>query len=285
VAEVDGNGAELLTIDQLAAQTGLTTRNIRAYQSRGLLPPPEVRGRTGYYGDEHVARLELIREMQADGFNLTAIKRLIDGAGGEWEDMLGFKRAALSGWETEDPEVTTLEEIASRFGVTTEDDPRPLQRAIELGVVVPLGGDRFELPSPALIRAGEEVVAAGVPLAAVIDVLAKIMRHADAVARTFTRLFLDYVLRPFQDAGAPAEEWPRVREALERLRPVAGQAVSAAFALQMTAAAEETYGRVLGGEGWEPGGRAAAERDSESQRGSSRSRPHHAGRRRRGAGA
>ena len=273
---------DLLTIDELAQRTGLTTRNIRAYQSRGLLPPPEVRGRTGYYGDEHLKRLELIREMQADGFNLTAIKRLIDGAGGEWEDMLGFKRAALSGWETEEPEFTTLEEIAERFGVTPEDDPRPLRRAIEFGVVVPLGDDRFELPSPALIRAGEEVVRAGVPLPATIDALANIMRHTDAVARSFTRLFLDHVLRPFQERGAPAEEWPHVRESLERLRPVAGQAVSAAFALEMTRAAEETYGRMLGGDGFElgrGGGREAGKPRS------SRQRRAHSGRRRRGAGA
>ena len=275
---------ELHTIDELAHRTGLTTRNIRAYQSRGLLPPPEVRGRTGYYGEEHVARLELIREMQADGFNLTAIKRLIDGSGGGWEDMLGFKRIALSGWETEEPEVTTLEEIAERFGVTTEDDPGPLRRAIELGVVVPLGEDRFELPSPSLIQAGEDVVAAGVPLDATMEVLATIMRHADAVARAFTRLFLDHVLRPFQERGSPPEEWPQVRESLERLRPVAGQAISAAFALQMTAAAEETYGRVLGGDGWESL-RSGAGRDGGKSR-SSRSR-HRAqpGRRRRGAGA
>ena len=279
---MSGVNEDLLTIDELGARTGLTTRNIRAYQSRGLLPPPEVRGRTGYYGEEHVARLELIREMQADGFNLTAIKRLIDGSGGEWEDMLGFKRAALSGWETEDPEVTTLEEIAARFGVTTEDDARPLQRAIELGVVIPLGEDRFELPSPALIRAGEEVVAAGVPLATMMEVLARIMHHTDAVARTFTRLFLDHVLRPFQERGARPEEWPQVRESLERLRPVAGQAVSAAFALQMTAAAEETYGRVLGGEDFESG--RGPSRDAKP-RSSSRARRHHSGRRRRGAGA
>jgi DNA-binding transcriptional MerR regulator len=278
------NGAPL-TIDELAKRTGLTTRNIRAYQSRGLLPPPEVRGRTGYYAEEHVSRLELIREMQADGFNLTAIKRLIDGSGGEWEDMLGFKRIALSGWETEEPEVTTLEEIAERFGVTPEDDPAPLQRAIEFGVVVPIGGDRFELPSPALVRAGEEVVAAGVPLATTIDVLAKIMRHTDAVARAFTRLFLDNVLQPFQERGAPPEEWPQVRESLERLRPVAGQAVSAAFAIQMTAAAEETYGRVLGGDGWEPG-RPGGPRDAGQSRSSRSSRRRqHSGRRRRGAGA
>ena len=278
MAEVNG---DLLTIDELAQRTGLTTRNIRAYQSRGLLPPPEVHGRTGYYGEEHVDRLDLIREMQADGFNLTAIKRLIEGSGGEWEDMLGFKRAALSGWDTEEPEVITVEELARRFGVEPEDDPRPLERAVELGALIPLGGGRFELPSPALIAAGEEVVAAGVPLSVMIDVLAKIVRHTDAVARTFTNLFLDNVLRPFQARGAPPEEWPTVRESLERLRPVAGRAVSATFAIQMTAAAEETYGRVLGGEGFEAGrpsaGRGSSRSSSRRRAGSS------GGRRRRGA--
>ena len=274
----EANGA-LLTIDGLAHQTGLTTRNIRAYQSRGLLPPPEVHGRTGYYGKPHVERLELIREMQADGFNLTAIKRLIEGSGGEWEDMLGFKRIALAGWETEEPEVTTADELAERFGMAPEDDTAPLQRAIELGAIVPLGEGRFELPSPALITAGEEVVAAGVPLAVAVDVLAKIMRHTDAVARAFTNLFLDNVLRPFQSRGSPPEEWPQVRASLERLRPVAGQAVSAAFALQMTAAAEETYGRVLGGEGFESGrGRGRSSDDTRSSR-----RRTHSSRRRRGA--
>ncbi len=39
-----------MTIDELARETGMTVRNIRAHQSRGLLPPPEVRARTGYTG-------------------------------------------------------------------------------------------------------------------------------------------------------------------------------------------------------------------------------------------
>ena len=280
-----GVNGELLTIDELAQRSGLTTRNIRAYQSRGLLPPPEVRGRTGYYGDEHLGRLELIREMQADGFNLTAIKRLIEGSGGAWEEMLGFKRAVLSGWEAEEPEVTTLAEIAARFGMGADDDPAPLERAIELGVIVRLGMRRYELPSPSLIRAGEEVVAAGVPLEAAIDTIAKVMQHSDAVARTFARLFLDHVLRPFQQRGAPAEEWPRVRESLERLRPVAGQAVSAAFAIQMAAAAEEVYGRLLGGEGFDPGRAEPPPSVRDARRSPGSRRRGHSSPRRRGAGA
>src|SRR5919109_4236173 len=90
-----------LTIDELAQRVGMTVRNIRAHQSRGLIPPPEVRGRTGYYGPEHVARLELISEMQADGFNLAAVKRLLDDSAGSESQMLGFRRALLS-WDVEE---------------------------------------------------------------------------------------------------------------------------------------------------------------------------------------
>src|SRR5690348_4916952 len=66
-----------LTIDELAHETGMTARNIRAHQSRGLLPPPEVRARTGYYTADHVARIKLIQDMQSQGFNLKAIERLL----------------------------------------------------------------------------------------------------------------------------------------------------------------------------------------------------------------
>src|SRR6188474_2288287 len=72
---------EELTIDELARRTGMTVRNIRAHQSRGLLPAPQVRGRTGFYGTEHEARIKLIRELQADGYKLEAIGRLLERGG------------------------------------------------------------------------------------------------------------------------------------------------------------------------------------------------------------
>ena len=70
-----------LTIDELARRTGMTVRNIRAHQSRGLIPPPQVRARTGYYGPDHVARIELIQELQADGYSLDLIRRILRSAG------------------------------------------------------------------------------------------------------------------------------------------------------------------------------------------------------------
>ena len=56
-------GAADLTIEQLAHETGMSVRNIRNHQSRGLLPAPEVRMRVGYYGQEHVDRLRAIQEL------------------------------------------------------------------------------------------------------------------------------------------------------------------------------------------------------------------------------
>src|SRR5947207_11188959 len=99
-ARGNGAGAEAsMTIDELARRTGMTVRNIRAHQSRGLVPPPRVRGRTGYYGDEHLARIALIKELQADGFNLESIRRLLESAGGSSDEVLTFSRALRAPFE------------------------------------------------------------------------------------------------------------------------------------------------------------------------------------------
>src|SRR3954470_22120838 len=109
VTEPDGaqtasiSGTADLTIDELAQRTGMTVRNIRAHQSRGLLPPPEVRGRTGFYGPDHVARIELIQELQAEGFNLDLIRRLLENAGGSSSEVLRFKHALAQPFGTEEP--------------------------------------------------------------------------------------------------------------------------------------------------------------------------------------
>src|SRR6476620_8360607 len=105
-----------LTVEQLAYETGMSVRNIRNHQSRGLLPPPEVRARTGYYGPEHVARLKLIQQLQATGYNLAAIKHLIGRSQGSAEDVLSFMHTLLAPFEGEPAEVVELAELAERFG-------------------------------------------------------------------------------------------------------------------------------------------------------------------------
>jgi DNA-binding transcriptional MerR regulator len=233
-----------LTIDELARHSGMTVRNIRAHQSRGLLPPPEIEGRTGFYGREHVARLELIAEMQADGFNLAAIKRLLEDSAGSESQMLGFRRALMS-WETEEPDLITIDELIERLQIEGTPDPKLLQRAIRAGFLVDLGEGRFEVPSPTLFHAAEELRAVGVPAETMIAVLEQIERASRAIARSFTKLFLEQVWRPFAEAGQPDDEWPAVREALERLRPLAGDAVLAVFRRTMADATEKRFGEEL----------------------------------------
>jgi DNA-binding transcriptional MerR regulator len=241
------NGAEAperLTIDQLAQRTGMTVRNIRAHQSRGLLPPPVVQARTGYYDAEHVARIRLIQEMQAEGFNLKAIERLIERSSGAVEEALGFKRAALTPFGDEEPEYITQEELEERFRGPFE--PKVARKAVKLGLIRPLGEGRWEVPSPTLLGAGEELARQGVPIDHVLAVAERVVRHSAAVADAFVRVFVDDVLGPLpQDGVQDPAEWTRKRDALERLRPLATDALLAAFKQNMTQAAERRFTKVL----------------------------------------
>jgi DNA-binding transcriptional MerR regulator len=239
------NGGEQLTIDQVAQRTGMTVRNIRAHQSRGLLPPPQVRARTGYYGADHVARIKLIQEMQAEGYNLKAIERLVQGATGAVEEALGFKRALLAPFGDEEPEYVTQAELDERFNGPFEE--KVLRKSVKLGLLRPLGDGRFEVPSPTLMRAGEELVNLGVDITHVLAVAEQVLRHSRAVAQSFVRVFVDDVLGPLPTAGTDdsSAEWARLREALERLRPLASDALLAAFQQTMTDETEKRFTRVL----------------------------------------
>ena len=67
-----------LTIGELAEAAGMTVRNVRNHQSRGLIGPPVLEARTGYYGAEHLERLQLIRRMKPLGFSVQEMRELLD---------------------------------------------------------------------------------------------------------------------------------------------------------------------------------------------------------------
>jgi DNA-binding transcriptional MerR regulator len=108
-----------LTIDQLAERTGVTVRTIRFWAGRGLLPPPALRGRTGFYGPDHVARLELVSELSALGFTLSAIEghlgRVPPSASAA---ELALQRALLTPWVPEQIEEVDRAELDRRAGRT-----------------------------------------------------------------------------------------------------------------------------------------------------------------------
>jgi len=237
-----GSAEADLTVEQLAYETGMSVRNIRNHQSRGLLPPPEVRARVGYYGPEHVARLRLIQEMQSEGFKLSAISRLIGEHGADADRFVGLRQAVTAPFATEAPEVYSREELVEKFGA---DDDRLIDKARKLGLLVDLGDDRYEAPSPALIRAAEEVLAMGIELPAALAAIEKLSRNAQSSARTFVDLFVENVWKPFDDAGRPEEGWDEIIAAIGRLRPLAFDALNATFRLTLTTEIEKAFGEVL----------------------------------------
>ena len=230
-----------LTIEQLAAETGMTVRNIRSHRARGLLPAPEVRDRVGYYGAVHLARLRMIQELQADGFNLKGIERLLNQNVGAAEQFLSFRRT-LDEFDGEQPRTFTREELAERFGTGSDD---ALKRAVEIGALVPVDEGRFEAPFPSLLDAAEGVVAAGVPLDHALVVVDKVRSRCRSISHEFVKLFLEDVWKPFEAEGYPEERWPQVRQALDQMRPLSLQALVAVFRMSMSDEAEKALGKQL----------------------------------------
>jgi DNA-binding transcriptional MerR regulator len=233
-----------MTIRQLAERTGMTVRNIRAHQTRGLLPPPVVRGRTGYYNEEHVARIELTREMQADGLNLEAIRRVLENSDGSAAEILDFSRAIRVPFEDEAPEIYDAAEIAELWGADGVD-PKLLRRGEELGMLRSLPDGRVEVISPSLQKAAVELAELGIGADAAMAAAEQLRRHSDGAARTFVDLFVREIWEPFDSAGRPEQDWPRIREALDRMRPLASRSVLAVFQSAMDEAAEKASERTL----------------------------------------
>ena len=230
-----------LTIEQLAAQSGMSVRNIRAHQARGLLGPPEVRARVGYYGPEHLAQLRLVRELQDDGFNLSGIKRLLDDTQGTADRLRQFGEALSAAAITERGETLTFEDLGQRFRVSAPEAPEVLAEAERLGVLVPIGDGRFTAPSPSLLAIAEEVVGRGISLRSALSTLEDIDRHCKSVSRSFVELLLDEIWKPFAQADMPAERWPEIEHAVERLVPVASEAVMAIFQRRLTEQIEGAF--------------------------------------------
>lgn len=96
---------ELLTIDELAAVTGLSVRTTRYYASLGLIPPPVRRGRIALYGRDHRARLDMVRALQDHGFTLQAVERFLASLPDDiTAEDLAMQRAMITSW-TSEPDV------------------------------------------------------------------------------------------------------------------------------------------------------------------------------------
>lgn len=231
-----------LTIDELARMVGMTVRNVRAYASRGLMPPPRLVGRTGYYGEEHVARLTLVRELLAEGYTLAAVERIVGSGIPAGANALAVLSALRTPFRAEEPEVVDRETLAARAGGR---DDIALDRLEQLGIVQRLEGDRVQVLQPALFAAGLQVIRLGLPTHDVLEIYESLRTQVREVADVFVGLFMGSVWRRFVEAGMPDDQLAEVQSVVERLHPAAVQTLLAVFRGQMAEAVDEAIGAEL----------------------------------------
>lgn len=202
----DGEGVvvektEAYTIDDLARHAGVTQRNIRAYQSRGLLPPPTMRGRVGHYGDEHLVRLRLIQTLQDDGFNLTAIGALFAAGPGEAERMHRVSPPVL-----DEMAVGPQAELSSDGHRALESVGDELVDVlVSNGVIRKLPSGQYAAASPALLAAARRLLDHGVSQVDQVHLIGELSdvarRSAHETVRFVTTIVRRQQTAPFIDAA------------------------------------------------------------------------------------
>lgn len=217
-----------LTVDELASRAGVTVRTVRFYAGRGLLPPPRLRGRTGLYGADHLARLELVRELQSLGLTLASIEKHLKKIplDAPAED-LALQRALLSPWAPERTEELDRHELDRRAGRHLDDET--IERLEALGVVERLPADAVRVISPALLGVSAELARLPMPLETLIASHETVDRYTTALAAELQQVFQDTVVRPYREGGRAPEERERLMEMAGKLKPLMIQSLVTSF--------------------------------------------------------
>jgi len=227
------------SVEELALAANTTVRNIRAYQDRGVLPPPALQGRKGVYNNFHLSRLRLIANLLDRGYTLSSIRELIaaleEGIG--LSEVLGIESALNSPWTNESPTTIAITELAKMFG--TKLTPSAVKTAHDLGLFT-ISGTKLRVSSMNTLKVAEELCATGIPLDELLDILRMMRGNVQRVANEFVKLISQHVLEPYAEQKLPPpEELPKIAELIWRLRPLAEKVVDAELGRAMEIAASE----------------------------------------------
>jgi DNA-binding transcriptional MerR regulator len=232
------DAGELISLEELTRRTGISVRNIRFYTTRGLVPAPIRRGRSGYYSSDHLARLELVRELQAHGFTLAAIERYVAKIPADASpETIALHRTLLAPWMAELPETLTRKELAKRAGRALSDEDLDTLNA--LGIVFPTKQGRYQV-ALAHLSVGVSLLDLGMPTDAALAAQDIFLAHGRAIADELTELFKTKVWPAYVEGGATPDQ---IREVVERFKPVTVAALVAAYESAVNETKRETVAR------------------------------------------
>jgi DNA-binding transcriptional MerR regulator len=190
------------TIDDLARLVDLPVRTIREYHTLRLLPPPQKRGRVGYYGAAHVQRLDLVARLQRRGYSLAGIKDLLEAwdSGTELTTLLGVDRGPVAMDET--PLRLTRRELTKKL---PELVGARFARAEQMGLVHADDASHVLVRSPALLDLVIIGVQMGVELDTMIDLLAGLAVELDSLGDSLAAQIVEHIWQPLSVGGHAAE--------------------------------------------------------------------------------
>lgn len=226
-------------IDELARAADTTVRNVRAYQERGLLPPPHRRGRVAIYGPEHLARLRMIGPMLERGYSLANVAELIEAweKGHDIGKLLGLEAALTNPWTDEKPQRVTSAQLRDVFGAAL--GPEAMAKALESGVVE-IDGDTIVVPSMKLLRAGALLAKEGVPLEELLQVIVRLRGSIERGAMELIELIVHHIFDRYgKGTLPPPEDVPHLAQLVWQCRPLAIQAVDFEVARALERATEK----------------------------------------------
>lgn len=211
-----------LTLEELTDRVGMSVRNVRFYTSRGLVPPPIRMGRSGYYSEDHVVRLELVSELQSHGFTLSAIERYLARIPEDASPETVALHRTLIAPSLEPSEVVDGDELERRAGRTLTD--LDLHLLEELGVLV-RDSDGFTV-SGTHLTIGLAVIDAGFPLEAARATREVYKRHGREIAEELTEIFRTQVRPALDESGTDHDA---LREVLQRINAMSIAALVTAY--------------------------------------------------------
>ena len=220
----DVTSPDLLTLEELTTRVGMSVRNVRFYTSKGLVPPPIRRGRSGYYSPDHVARLELVQELQSHGFTLSAIERYVAGIPADaTPGDIALRRTMLAPWQADQPVEMSRGDLEHRVDRTLA--PRDLETLTALGIITPSGSDRYTV-AVSQLSIGLGLLDLGFPLEAAKAAAEVYTKHGHEIAQELYDVFRRMVWPVYQESGASPET---VQAVVERLKPLSIASLVSAY--------------------------------------------------------
>jgi DNA-binding transcriptional MerR regulator len=205
----------LLSLEQLTDRVAMSVRNVRFYTTKGLVPPPIRRGRSGYYTADHVARLELVRELQGHGFTLSAIEKYLAGIPADASPAdIALHRAMLAPWMADSWDELGRDDLDRQAG--RHLGPADLETLTALGVLRPAARGRFQV-SRSQLGVGLGLLDLGYPIEAARAAAAVYAAHGRAIAEELYDLFRTMVWPVYKEQGVSPE---RIQAVVERLKPL-----------------------------------------------------------------